>query len=520
MTSQSTLQSIERPGRLLALFVAAVMAVLAAYLGGLTELVIRWERQEEYSHGFFIPLIAAWFLWQRRDALRNSIGKPAWVGIVLLLVALGMLVLGEVTAIYILVQYGFLLALVSLVLCLGGMPLAKVSLLPIAFLIFAIPLPYFVDSQLSWRLQLLSSRIGVEVLRLLGASVFLEGNVIDLGVYRLQVVDACSGLRYLYPLLSIGFLMAYMYQGRLWQRVVLFLSTVPITVFMNSLRIAAVGVLVGHWGSGMAEGFLHYFEGWVIFMACLLFLLAEVWLFERLGARRRVLSVVAVPTVKGGGRVASFPALPRHPLSIALMLLVVTGIVVQVVGHREEIKPQRLPLSAYPLAFDGWQATEGHLDTQIEIGLGLSDYVLADYRRGEDVVNFYAAYYSSQRKGVSPHSPQVCIPGGGWLITSLTQVPVPLPDGSQFTVNRVLISREGQRQLVYYWFEERGRRIASEYAMKWYLLVDALLRNRSDGALVRITTPIGQLEKEEVADRRLQTFMTLAVPRLAAYVPR
>jgi exosortase len=123
--------------------------------------------------------------------------------------------LGELTAIFILVQYGFLLSLVGLVFCLGGMPLARVTILPIALLIFAIPLPYFVDSQLSWRLQLLSSQIGVGVLRGLGVSVFLEGNVIDLGVYKLQVVEACSGLRYLYPLLSIGFLMAYMYQAPL-----------------------------------------------------------------------------------------------------------------------------------------------------------------------------------------------------------------------------------------------------------------------------------------------------------------
>jgi exosortase D (VPLPA-CTERM-specific) len=420
------------------------------------------------------------------------------------------------------VQYGFLLSLMALVLCFGGLPLARVSILPIAFLMFAIPLPYFVDSQLSWRLQLLSSSIGVEVLRFIGVSVYLEGNVIDLGVYRLQVVEACSGLRYLYPLLSIGFLMAYMYRAPFWRRATVFLSAVPITVLMNSLRIAVVGVLVGRWGIGMADGFLHYFEGWIIFMACLLLLLAEVWLFERFGARRGMLEALTVPAVQGGGGVmsASETSLFRHPLEIGLVLLAVAGIAVQVVGHREELKPARIPLSAYPLAFGDWQASESRLDTQIEIGLGLDDYVIADYRRGAEVVNFYAAYYSSQRKGVSPHSPQVCIPGGGWLITGLDRVPVRLADGASFEVNRVLIERGGQRQLVYYWFEQRGRRIANEYAMKWYLLVDALTRNRSDGALVRVTTPVDRFEGAEAADRRLRGFMELAVPRLAAHVPR
>ncbi len=271
---------VDRVGRMQFLFVIAVGLALVAYAGGVAGLIDRWTRQEEYSHGFFIPLIVLWLLWQRRDALRASLAAPSWYGLLLLVIAVAMLILGELTAIFILVQYGFVLSLVGLVFCLGGMPLARVTMLPIAFLIFAIPLPYFVDSQLSWRLQLLSSQIGVGVLRGLGISVFLEGNVIDLGIYKLQVVEACSGLRYLYPLMSIGFLMAYMYRAPLWRRVALFLTTIPVTVLMNSLRIAAVGVLVQRWGSGMADGFMHYFEGWIIFIACLATLLAEIWLFE------------------------------------------------------------------------------------------------------------------------------------------------------------------------------------------------------------------------------------------------
>lgn len=510
----------DRFGRLPLLFAIGVFLAIIAYAGGVAELISRWSKQEEYSHGFFIPLITLWLLWERREALRASMGSPSWPGLMLLLIAVGMLALGELTAIFILVQYGFLLSLLGLVLCLGGLPLARVSVLPIALLIFAVPLPYFVDSQLSWRLQLLSSQIGVEVLRAVGTSVFLEGNVIDLGVYRLQVVEACSGLRYLYPLLGIGFLMAYMYKAPLWQRTVLFLSTVPVTVLMNSLRIAAVGVLVDRWGTGMAEGFLHYFEGWIIFMACLLILLGEIWLFERFGRRRGLLDVLSVPVIQGGGGVPTQPKFARHPLAAALAVLVVAGVAVQLIGHREEIRPERTKLTAFPLALEAWQANEGRLDTQVEVGLGVDDYVLADYRRGaNEVVNLYVAYYGSQRKGASPHSPQVCIPGGGWLITGLDRMTLDLEGTGPFEVNRVIISRGNQRQLVYYWFEQRGRRIANEYWMKWYLLVDALLRNRSDGALVRVTTPIGSLEEARDADKRLAAFARLAVPRLAPHVP-
>ncbi|NTV94214.1 MAG: VPLPA-CTERM-specific exosortase XrtD [Thiobacillus sp.] len=498
---------------------AAIALLVAAAWGGLTELVTRWNNQEEYSHGYFIPLIALWLLWQRREALLGSIGRPSWFGFVLLAVAMAMLVLGELTAIFILIQYGFLLGLLGLVLCHGGVPLARVSVLPIALLVFAIPLPYFVDSQLSWRLQLLSSMIGVDVLRLIGTSVYLEGNVIDLGVYKLQVVEACSGLRYLYPLLSIGFLMAYMYRAPFWRQAVLFLSTIPITVLMNSLRIAVVGILVGKWGTEQAEGFLHYFEGWIIFMVCLAILLAEIWLFERFGSKRRIVDAMDVPVITGAGGLDGRVARLSRPLLASIVLLVGAAALMQMVGNREEIRPAREPLAGYPLVLGDWRAQEEKMDVLVEQKLGLDDYLLADYRKVDgQTVNFYVAYYGSQRKGVSPHSPQVCIPGGGWLIVSLDRVPVTV-SGESFEINRTVIEKAGQRQLVYYWFDQRGRRIANEYSVKWYLLLDALKRNRTDGSLVRVTTSVGAMESVADADRRLVEFMQFAVPGLAPYVP-
>jgi EpsI family protein len=175
----------------------------------------------------------------------------------------------------------------------------------------------------------------------------------------------------------------------------------------------------------------------------------------------------------------------------------------------------------FPLTLGQWKAEEIGLSKQVESALGLDDYVLADYHHPvEGGINFYTAYYGSQRKGVSPHSPQVCMPGGGWVITLIERVLVKLQSEQPFEVNRVLIEREGKRQLVYYWFEQRGRRIANEYLVKWYLFVDALTRNRTDGALVRITTPVAQGDDGEMADSRLRHFMEVAIPQLPAYVPK
>ncbi|WP_186764659.1 VPLPA-CTERM-specific exosortase XrtD [Comamonas flocculans] len=504
------------------LLLLGVLLAIAAFWGGLSELVGRWYRQEEYSHGFFLPLISLFLLWYRRDVLRKSRGAPSGWGLVLLVVSALLLVLGEVTALFLAVQIGFLIALVGLVLCYGGVSLLRVAWMPIAFLLFAIPLPYFIDSQISWRLQLMSSSLGVGLLRLMGYAVYLEGNVIDLGSYKLQVVEACSGLRYLYPLLSLSFLMAYIYPAKMRWRVLVFLSAVPITVLTNSARIAMVGVLVARWGSGMADGFLHYFEGWVIFLVCQLILMAEIWVIERFTLRRGLLEVQQqIPLPPVARPTGIYSARWSRPLVAAMVLLAAGMAAALTVGGRTEVKPLRHSLVTFPLELGNWRATESSLSIEVEQALGFSDYVLADYRdEAGDVVNFYTAYYASQRKGVSPHSPQVCIPGGGWVISDIHGDVIELNDGSPLEVVRVVISKDNRHQLVYYWFEQRGRRIANEYLMKWYLLEDALLRNRTDGALVRMVTPMRPGEAAGAADARLTAFARVAVPLLGPFVPK
>ena len=237
-------------------------------------------------------------------------------------------------------------------LAFGGMSLLKVTLLPIAFLLFAIPLPYVVDAGLSFQLQLLSSQLGVAFIRLFQIPVYLEGNVIDLGVYKLQVVEACSGLRYLYPLMSLGFLAAYLFQAPLWQRVLVFLSTIPITIAMNSLRIGLVGVMVDHFGPQDADGFLHMFEGWIIFIACAGLLAAEMYVLARFvsGKKlfRRVLS--AQTCARRTGAHSPLPqAGMRAPLLACFVLLVRNRRRPALfVSARQEIVPERKLFVSFP----------------------------------------------------------------------------------------------------------------------------------------------------------------------------
>ena len=399
----------------------AVVIALVTFHDALLELVHRWNTQEEYSHGFLIPVIVAWLLWARRDALVASIGQPSWTGVALILLATAMHIVGKLSALYFLSQIAFIVALIGVVLGLGGYSLFKITFIPIIFLLFAIPLPYFIDAVLSYRLQLISSQLGTDFIRLLQIPVYLEGNVIDLGVYKIQVVEACSGLRYLYPLMSLGFLAAYLFQAPLWQRALVFLSTISITIVMNSLRIGIVGVLVDHWGPQDADGFLHMFEGWIIFIACAGVLVAEMSALALLTSGRGFLETFYPPKVKASVSQAQGTQLfSRTPIAICFVLLCAAGMATYFVSTRHEILPERISFANFPAALGDWIGHRSSIDVQTEQALGLTDYIMSDYAKKDGrPVNFYVAYYASQRSGLSPHSPSVCIPGNGWQIIDL-----------------------------------------------------------------------------------------------------
>jgi exosortase D (VPLPA-CTERM-specific) len=412
--------------------------------------------------------------------------------------------------------------LMGLVLSFGGYSLLKAAFIPIAFLVFAIPMPYFIDSELTWRLQIISSQLGVFFIRLFDIPVYLTGNVIDLGNYKLQVAEACSGLRYLYPLLSFGFLAAYLFQAPFWQRATVFFSSIPITIVMNSLRIGIIGVLVDHWGTQQAEGFLHFFEGWIVFIACTAILAAEIWLFARLTAGKMLFQVFHLPRMNVAKQTQFASGTSRsHLLALCLMLLVATGIGDYFLAGRAEIVPERLRFVSFPTRLGNWTGHPALLEKDVEQVLKVDDYILSDYTKPKTrVVNFYVAYYATQRNGASPHSPIVCIPGGGWQITSFQRTSYRSKAlGLNLPLNRVVIARGNQKQLVYYWFAEHGRNIANEYWSKWYLFLDAIAKNRTDGALVRLTTPLDPGEPEQQADKRLQGFIEVLWPRLQAYLP-
>jgi len=191
----------------LAVICAAVVFVAALYSfgDGLLLMLDWWETSPEYNHGYLIPVVAAYLLLLCADNFRQVVRQRAFSGLLVVGAGLLLLVLGELSTVYTIIQYGFLVTLIGLVIYSVGWQAAFILWVPLVYLFFMIPLPDFVYAKLSNQLQLLSSQFGVAFLRLVGVSVFLEGNVIDLGTFKLPVAEACSWLRFLFPLMSFCF---------------------------------------------------------------------------------------------------------------------------------------------------------------------------------------------------------------------------------------------------------------------------------------------------------------------------
>ena len=207
---------------------------------------------------------------------------------------------------------------------------------------------------------------------------------------------------------------------------------------------------------------------------------------------------------------------------LAAALIAATGIMLQARG-RNEVFPPRQPLKLFPGQLGSWTATDVPLDKDVLAVLGPGDFLLRVYDPEADtqpVVDVFIAYFPSQRAGDTIHSPKHCLPGAGWLPVESDRIRLSLNGHSPFPANRYVIAKGDSRQLVLYWYWAHDRGVASEYWAKFYLVADSMRMNRSDGALVRITTQMSPGETAEAAQQRLLPFASRVVPLLDTYIPR
>lgn len=259
---------------------ACLLIFLAAsYYSVIIPMVKDWYNDPNYSHGFFVPVIAGYFIWQKAGTLKITGVRPNNGGLVVVLAGMLLLVLGHLATEYFTMRSSLIVVLAGTVLYLFGKDVLKGLGLPLGYLFFMIPLPYIVYDAVAFPLRLFVTKCSVLALSAMDIPVFREGCVIEFPDITLNVADACSGVRSLMSLLALSVAVAYFTRSSGWKRWVIILSAVPITIITNAIRIIATGVLVQYWGERAAEGFFHEFAGVVVFglaLALLIWVTASV----------------------------------------------------------------------------------------------------------------------------------------------------------------------------------------------------------------------------------------------------
>ncbi len=498
------------------------LILLTALYWGPFSAMVKWWSRDDYSYCYLIPFIVLYLLWDKRLQWLETPAQPSWAGIAPFVLGLFCYWLGELSGTYYIQYVSFWFILIGVCLVHMGWARVKAIFFPLALILTMFPLPNFFNYRINLELKIISSRIGVWMMQLFGMSAFREGNIIDIGFTQLQVVDACSGLRYLFPLIVLGILLAYFYQASLWKKVLVVFSTVPLTIVTNSLRIALTGVFSEIRGVEAAEGFFHDFEGWVIFMVSTGVLILEMMCLKYIFPEKKQIlkpKTLSRHQEKGNNsaHAVSFKQIQWVAISVPLLL---TFLLTRGIDFREAV-PLGRSFQTFPMHIAEWNGTVQKMTADVIEELDFTDYILADFidEKGQ-VINFYVAYYESQRKGESIHSPASCLRGGGWNFKQSGKHILTLKNGDKFIVNKAIIEKTPYTEIAYYWFPSRGRILTDAYQMKWYNFWDALTRQRTDGALVRLITRINKEENIDAAEQRITAFLQEIVPVLQKYLPR
>ena len=239
---------------------------VALYYGVAARLVHDWIHDDNYSHGFLIVPLALFFVWERRSVLARTPARPSAFGLVIVVGSLLVMAAGLLGAELFLTRISLIGCVAGMVLFLFGWRYLRLLAFPLAFLLLMIPLPTIIFNQIALPLQFLASRVGEAGISAFGIPVLREGNVIVLANTSLEVAEACSGIRSLISLLTLGIVLGYFTDPRTWMRTTIALLTVPIAVVANGLRVAGTGIAAHFYGDQAAQGFLHEFSGWLVFV--------------------------------------------------------------------------------------------------------------------------------------------------------------------------------------------------------------------------------------------------------------
>lgn len=256
--------------------------LIVCYAPVLNLLIRQWANDEDMGHGFFVPVIAAWIIWQKRAALLAIPSKPNYWGLVLVAWGMIQMLLGSIGAELFLARTAFLISLIGVIMVVCGSAVVRALSFPLFLLLFMVPIPQIVYGQITLPLQLFASSVAASALNVLGIPALRTGNILELpNGQQLSVVEACSGIRSLLSLSFLSLVYAWFFDPKRWMRLALLVATVPIAILANAARVTITGVISANYPK-LAEGFFHTMEGWVLFVFALVLLVLCHTLINRI----------------------------------------------------------------------------------------------------------------------------------------------------------------------------------------------------------------------------------------------
>jgi len=484
---------------------ALLVLFIGAYFVPFSSLFNSWMTNDDYSYGILIPFISLYFIWEKRQTLDGVAVQSYWpiFSVLVFFVLLSVYgVLGSSGNI----SRPVLPVLIVLftIFCFGPQVFKRFSL-SLCFLIFMIPLPAILDRTIGVFLKSVSSQFGGLFLRAIGYTVYVSGNVIDLGVTKLQVVDACSGLRFLFPLIALGVVYAYFFERAPWKRIACVLITIPIAVVTNVIRICITGILTYHFGSKMAEGFFHDFQGWAIFMVAFVFLFIFGRFLRLFPPKDRQPEPVPIVSDK-------VPHEKRSNFSAVLISIVILVVVGGLTLSTRALPSVKIKggIQSFPLSFNGWIGKSQLLDAKIIEASGAEESFDGAYINDKgQVVSLYMGYRSTAfLENVNFfHSPTVCLPSSGWkTIHKSKRIIEDVPLFGTLPVFEMEMESMGLRNLVYFWFQTKDKATEDKNINRFHLALHAIRRDNTHDLFIRPITPISNSESVDDARKRMDLF--------------
>jgi len=274
---------------------AIALGVILVYWSTFQRLIANWSEDANYSHGYLIMPIAAYLVWERRARLTALPVRGSWLAFGVFLVGVGILLAGLLGSELFISRVSLLVVLAGIIGFLFGWAHVRALAFPLLFLLLMIPIPAIIFNRITFPLQLLASQAGEWAISAVNIPVLREGNVLILANTQLEVAQACSGIRSLVSLITLGIVYGYFTDSRAWVRVFIVAATIPVAIVANGARVAGTGMLAHWWGPDAAEGFFHEFSGWIVFLVAFAMILFIQKLIQRFAPDRKTPAVIAPP---------------------------------------------------------------------------------------------------------------------------------------------------------------------------------------------------------------------------------